>query len=145
MSLRTRLLLAFAVVVFVPLALLAFGFRFEVTRRLSEQYERQLDTTWAGVDTDLRGSAAILQQLERPKPERSLPKILSRAQVNQLIASPKSTSSLFDRDVAILELLYATGIRVSELCGLDIDDVELGGRALNRADLRRTVGPEGRE
>jgi signal transduction histidine kinase len=62
MSLRTRLLLAFAVVVFLPLALLALGFRFEVTRRLSEQYERQLDRTWAGVDADLRGSAAGLQQ-----------------------------------------------------------------------------------
>ena len=62
MSLRTRLLLAFAVVVFVPLALLALGVRVEVTRRLSEQYERQLDRTWAGVDTDLRVSAATLQQ-----------------------------------------------------------------------------------
>ena len=62
MSLRTRLLLAFAVVVFVPLALMALGFRFEVTRRLSEQYERQLDRTWAGVDADLRVSAAGLQQ-----------------------------------------------------------------------------------
>ena len=62
MSLRTRLLLAFAVVVLLPLALLALGFRFEVTRRLSEQYERQLDRTWAGVDADLRGTAAGLQQ-----------------------------------------------------------------------------------
>ena len=62
MSLRTRLLLAFAVVVFVPLALLALGFRFEVTRRLNEQYERQFDRTWAGVADDLQGSAAILQQ-----------------------------------------------------------------------------------
>src|SRR5438876_5317734 len=50
----------------------------------------------------------LLQQIERPKPERSLPKILSRAQVNQLIAAPDPKSPLFARDVAILELLYAS-------------------------------------
>ena len=65
----------------------------------------------------------ILQQLERPKPERALPKILSRAQVNQLIAAPKPTSSMFARDVAILELLYASGLRATELCELKVRDV----------------------
>jgi len=67
----------------------------------------------------------ILQQLERPKPERDLPKILSRAQVNQLIAAPPAESSLFTRDVAILELLYASGLRASELCDLKLRDVNL--------------------
>src|SRR3954452_15414403 len=38
--------------------------------------------------SEARDTAAILQQLERPKPEQSLPKILSRAHVNQLLASP---------------------------------------------------------
>jgi len=47
-----------------------------------------------------RDTAPILQQLERPKPERSLPKVLSRAHVNQLIAAPNPKSSLFARDVA---------------------------------------------
>ena len=65
----------------------------------------------------------ILQQLERPKPERSLPKILSRAQVTQLISSPNPKSLLFTRDVAILELLYASGLRASELCDLKTRDV----------------------
>jgi len=68
-------------------------------------------------------SAGILQQLERPKPEQSLPKILSRAQVNQLIATPNPKSPLFSRDVAILELLYASGLRASELCGLKLRDL----------------------
>jgi integrase/recombinase XerD len=72
-----------------------------------------------------RDKSSILQQLERPKPERSLPKILSRAQVNQLIAAPKASSALFDRDVAILELLYASGLRASELCDLKVRDVNL--------------------
>jgi integrase/recombinase XerD len=67
----------------------------------------------------------ILQLLERPKPERDLPKILSRAQVNQLIASPPPESPLFTRDVAILELLYASGLRASELCDLKMRDVNL--------------------
>lgn len=67
----------------------------------------------------------VLQQLERPKPERSLPKILSRAQVNQLIAAPNPKSILFARDVAILELLYASGLRATELCDLKLRDVNL--------------------
>ena len=68
---------------------------------------------------------ALLQQIERPKPERSLPKILSRAQVNQLIATPDPKSMLFARDVAILELLYASGLRASELCDLTVRDTNL--------------------
>ena len=69
--------------------------------------------------------AAILQQIERPKPEASLPKILSRAQVLQLLAAPDPRSMLFTRDVAILELLYASGLRASELCDLKLRDANL--------------------
>jgi integrase/recombinase XerD len=72
-----------------------------------------------------RDTNPILQQLERPKPEQSLPNVLSRAQVNQLIAAPSPKSSLFTRDVAILELLYAAGLRASELCDLKIRDANL--------------------
>jgi integrase/recombinase XerD len=68
---------------------------------------------------------ALLQQIERPKPERSLPKILSKAQVNQLISAPDPKSMLFARDVAILELLYASGLRASELCDLKVRDTNL--------------------
>ena len=68
---------------------------------------------------------AVLEQLERPKPERSLPKILSRAQVNQLISAPDPESPLFFRDVAILEMLYAAGLRASELCDLKLNDLNL--------------------
>jgi integrase/recombinase XerD len=72
-----------------------------------------------------RDRTSVLQQLERPKPERSLPKILSRSQVNQLIATPDPKSLLFARDVAILELLYASGLRATELCELKLRDVNL--------------------
>jgi integrase/recombinase XerD len=77
------------------------------------------------LQTQGRDTSATLQQLERPKPERSLPKVLSRAQVNQLIAAPDPQSGMFARDVAILELLYASGLRASELCDLKLRDVNL--------------------
>jgi integrase/recombinase XerD len=76
----------------------------------------------AGLGDDV---SSILAQIERPKPEQSLPKVMGRAQVDQLIASPDPKSSLFARDVAILELLYASGLRASELCDLKVRDVNL--------------------
>jgi len=69
--------------------------------------------------------SAIVNQLERPKPERSLPKVLSRSQVNQLISAPDPKSSLYLRDVAILELLYACGVRASELCDLTLGSLNM--------------------
>jgi integrase/recombinase XerD len=91
-----------------------------VTRRLAAMrvYLRFLQT----LGQDTRG---ILDQLDRPKPERSLPTVLSRAQVNQLIGAPDPESPLFFRDVAILELLYAAGLRASELCDLRLGDTNL--------------------
>jgi integrase/recombinase XerD len=83
-----------------------------------------------------------LRQIERPKPEQSIPKILSRAQVNQLIATPDPKSLLFARDVAILELLYASGLRASELCDLKVRDVNLHVgcvRALGKGMKERIV------
>lgn len=88
----------------------------------------------------------VLQQLERPKPERSLPKVLSRQQVAQLIAAPDPASPLFTRDVAILELLYASGLRASELCDLKLRDVNLTAgcvRVLGKGMKERVV-PLGR-
>ena len=68
---------------------------------------------------------SILDQLDRPKPEQSLPKILSKLQVNTLISTPNPKSMLYTRDVAILELLYASGLRASELCDLKLRDANL--------------------
>jgi integrase/recombinase XerD len=93
-----------------------------------------------------RDSGAILQQLERPKPERSLPKVLSRAQVNQLIAAPDPASPLFTRDVAILELLYASGLRASELCDLKLRDVnfQVGCVRVLGKGMKERIVPLGR-
>ncbi|HEY0008621.1 MAG TPA: site-specific tyrosine recombinase XerD [Tepidisphaeraceae bacterium] len=65
----------------------------------------------------------ILQQLERPKPEHDLPLVMSTEQVARLIHAPDPDHRLYFRDVAILELLYASGLRASELCGLKLRDL----------------------
>jgi signal transduction histidine kinase len=64
MSLRTRLLLAFAVVVLIPIALLAFGLRQEMTRRLSEEYQLRVDRVVEVIREDLaRDSVGIAERL----------------------------------------------------------------------------------
>ena len=63
--------------------------------------------------------------LEAPKHEKKLPHILSNDEVNRLLAAPSSTDKKGIRDKAMLELLYATGIRVSELISLNSSDINL--------------------
>ena len=63
--------------------------------------------------------------IESPQHERSLPKVLSMEEVETLLESPQLTDHFGYRDKAMLEMLYATGIRVSELIGLEISDVHL--------------------
>lgn len=63
--------------------------------------------------------------LETPKIERRLPKVLSIAEVEALLQAPQSSTAFGQRDRAMLELLYATGIRVSELTSLSLEDVHL--------------------
>jgi site-specific recombinase XerD len=57
-------------------------------------------------------------------PERSLD-LISAAELERLLAAPKHTTLIGKRDRAILELLFSTGLRISELCALSIDDVDL--------------------
>lgn len=63
--------------------------------------------------------------IETPQVERTLPKVLSLEEVEKLIETPKLTSPIGYRDKAMLELLYATGIRVSEMIELNLTDVHL--------------------
>ena len=56
--------------------------------------------------------------LENPKIARSLPEVLTREEMDGLLAAPDLSSKLGFRDRTMLELLYASGLRVSELCGL---------------------------
>jgi integrase/recombinase XerC len=79
-------------------------------------------------------------QLASPKARRELPAVLRADQATHLVLAPGDEASpVLLRDRAILELLYATGVRVSELCGLDVGDVDRGRRVV------RVLGKGGRE
>jgi integrase/recombinase XerC len=73
-------------------------------------------------------------QLGSPKAHRSLPPALDVAEARALLeaaaVAADDGSPVGLRDVAMLELLYATGIRVGELCGLDVDDVDRARRVV---------------
>ncbi|MDT0201095.1 tyrosine recombinase XerC [Nocardioides sp. AE5] len=86
------------------------------------------------------------QRLASPKAHRTLPEVL---RADEAISLVEQASELADddsplgiRDVAILELMYATGIRVGELVGLDIDDIDFDRnviRVLGKGRKERTV------
>jgi integrase/recombinase XerC len=85
-------------------------------------------------------------RLQVPKARRTLPSVLRQDQALDAMAAAKSGAQQGDplalRDQLIVELLYATGIRVSELCGLDLDDVDTGRRVLQvlgKGNKQRTV------
>lgn len=63
--------------------------------------------------------------LEMPQLEQKLPKVLSIEEVDALIAAPDRSKPQGIRDVAMLELLYASGMRISELTELDLEDIHL--------------------
>ena len=62
--------------------------------------------------------------LTPPRQWSTLPKYLNREEVERLIAAPAEGKPTAQRDRAMLELLYATGLRVSELCALELSSVE---------------------
>ena len=61
--------------------------------------------------------------LESPKNERKLPAFLTLQEVERLLAKPDLRTNIGKRDKAMIELLYATGIRVTELISLNVSDV----------------------
>jgi integrase/recombinase XerD len=82
-----------------------------------------------------------------PKPPRRLPKALSLEQVQAMLAVPATDTEVGVRDAALLELLYGTGIRISEAVALDVDDVERLARtpADEPAPGLRVLGKGGKE
>ena len=62
--------------------------------------------------------------IRTPKQERKLPKFLEYEEVKRLLETPPADTWLGSRDRAIMETLYSTGVRVSELVGLNLDDVD---------------------
>jgi len=79
------------------------------------------------------------QGIPTPKAPKTLPRHLRPGEIENLLEAPAGDEPAARRDRAILELLYATGLRVSELVGLDWRAIDLPGRAL------RVVGKGGKE
>ena len=72
-----------------------------------------------------RVSSNPTSNLEAPHVEKKAPQILAGDEVERLLEQPDTSDNKGIRDKAMLELLYATGIRVSELINLDIDDINM--------------------
>ncbi len=88
----------------------------------------------------LESNAALLVSF--PKSGSTLPKVLSRDEVERLLAKPTIELKEGLRDRAIMELLYATGLRVSELAGLSLPDIDFAGREIRvvgKGDKERIV------
>ena len=105
----------------------------------------RLFTKWA----TKRGymSTDVGATLATPKPHRTLPGVLTQGDAVTAIDSMATRAAEFDtpasiRDVAIVELLYATGARVSEVCGLDLEDLDFHRntiRVLGKGNKERMI------
>ena len=70
-------------------------------------------------------SSDYTEHLKPPKIEKKIPEVLTIEEINMLLEQPSKTNPKEVRDKAMLELLYATGMRVSELISLRLEDVNL--------------------
>ncbi|MFC0678596.1 tyrosine recombinase XerC [Lysobacter korlensis] len=85
-------------------------------------------------------------RLRAPKPDRHLPRVLTRTQMDRMLDGLQARAATEDpnalRDLAVIELLYASALRVSEVTGLDVPDVDLGRltvRVTGKGSKQRTV------
>lgn len=78
---------------------------------------------WAVVTDRIPADPSV--GLERPKLDRPLPKMLRPATASALMTLPPDDDAGGVRDRAVLEVLYGSGVRVAELCALDVDDLDL--------------------
>ena len=86
----------------------------------------------------------VSSRLRPPKAARRLPKALTIDQVELLLAAPSGDDPIGLRDRALLELMYATGARVSEVVTLDVDDL-VGGTGAGAGDIVRLRGKGDKE
>ncbi|HJQ46453.1 MAG TPA: tyrosine recombinase XerC [Amycolatopsis sp.] len=98
-------------------------------------------TAWARRQGELETDPGA--RLVAPRTHRTLPAVLRAGEASDVLQASSAGAAQQDpqalRDHAMLELLYATGVRVSELCGLDIDDVDFAHRVV------RVLGKGGKE
>ena len=80
--------------------------------------------------------------IDAPRLGRSLPKSLSESEINALLQAPDTNTALGIRDQAMLELMYASGLRVSEMVSLTLDQVSMNRgllRLVGKGDKERLV------
>ena len=101
-------------------------------------------TAWAKRTGLLALDPAV--RLGSPRPHGNLPAVLGEQQAADVLDAATTGAEEGEpvalRDLLVLELLYATGVRVAELCGLDLDDIDAGRRALRvlgKGNRERTV------
>ncbi|OQA45507.1 MAG: Tyrosine recombinase XerD [Chloroflexi bacterium ADurb.Bin325] len=99
-----------------------------IVRRVSE-----LRSFYRYLKRQGQAQANPVEAISAPRLPQRLPRPLSREEAAALLAAPAAASPQGQRDRAMLELLYASGLRVSELLGLDVEDVDLA-----RAQVRVT-------
>jgi integrase/recombinase XerC len=84
---------------------------------------------WADRRRFVAGNPMIL--IRTPRQSKRLPKAITIDQIERLLSAPDDRDVLGRRDRAMLETLYSTGIRVSELVGLNVDDLDMDGEAMH--------------
>ena len=108
---------------------------------VAQQSEGKAPRSLARLSSSLRAFLSFLRMeggegagpeavVKPPRPPRILPRTLGESQVEALLQAPDTTTPLGVRDRAWLELLYASGLRVSELVGLDLQDLLMEQRTL---------------
>src|SRR5262245_34898663 len=128
MSLRSRLLLAFTAIVLIPIGLLAFGLRQEMTRRLAQEYQLRVDSVVAVIREDLaRESAAIAERLSS----------LEAALLNDNRFRLAAVAGVESEREYLLDYA-ATAMRLTGLSMLQIQDG--GGRILSSGHFRNEHG-----
>nr|WP_255447551.1 site-specific tyrosine recombinase XerD [Schumannella sp. 10F1B-5-1] len=124
--------------------------------RLRERVPQPAASSLARILSSIRGFARFLvdeglldddpaRDVPAPKLPSRLPKALSYDQVERLLAATEGEDPVRMRDRALLELLYATGARVSEAVGLDLDDLLGGDPDGGAADAVRLFGKGGKQ
>ncbi len=85
--------------------------------------------------------------LKGPRREKKLPRVLQREQAESLVEAPSADAPMGLRDRALLEVLYSAGVRVAELVGIGLDDLDLEGgcvtvRGKGRRERLALLGPQ---
>ncbi|MDA8344063.1 MAG: tyrosine recombinase [Thermaerobacter sp.] len=125
-----------------PLRLRAYLAKLQQEGRARRTIARALSALKALARMHRRAQEAApewLFTMRGPRLERRLPQFFSVEETTRLLARPDDRTPLGMRDRALLELLYASGLRVSEACGLDVSDLSLRGGEV------RVMGKGGRE